>query len=234
MCAQPSTHTHNVRSYRPPTHPKRRDGAKNPPRPKGRGGERCRLKAHYLSPSLANARPLRPPGGTCVYPSCVRSGNLPRNNPENNARESSQRGSSAMCAQPSTHTHNVRSYRPPTHPKRRDGAKNPPRPKGRGGERCRLKAHYLSPSLANARPLRPPGGTCVYPSCVRSVNKLWAVIARPPTPSAWSAQITPLALRVEGESGVAYRRIICPLRSLKLAPSAPKGAHVSIPLVCAA
>ena len=48
------------------------------------------------------------------------------------------------------------------------------------------------------------------------------------------ADKAPIALRVDGESGVAYRRIICPLRSLKLAPSAPQGAHVIIPIVCAA
>ena len=77
----------------------------------------------------------------------------------------------------------------------------------------------------------------VQPLYVRShqhTHTMCAVIARPPTPSAETAQRTPLALRVEGESGVAYRRIICPLRSLTLAPSAPQGAHVSLRLVCAA
>ena len=79
----------------------------------------------------------------------------------------------------------------------------------------------------------------VQPQYVRShrhthTHTMYAVIAHPPTPSAETAQRTPLALRVEGESGVAYRRIICPLRSLKLAPSAPQGAHVSLRLVCAA
>ena len=52
-----------------------------------------------MSPSLAKARPLRPQGGTCVHPPCVRSVNLVKHAPEINARESSQRGSAAVCAQ---------------------------------------------------------------------------------------------------------------------------------------
>ena len=51
-----------------------------------------------MSPSLAKARPLRPPGGSCVPPPCVRSVNLLRLAPGINARESSQRGSAAVCA----------------------------------------------------------------------------------------------------------------------------------------
>ena len=52
-----------------------------------------------MSPSLAKTRPLRPQGGTCVPPPCVRSVNLLRHAPGINARESSQSGSAAVCAQ---------------------------------------------------------------------------------------------------------------------------------------
>ena len=55
--------------------------------------------AGYLSPSLAKARPLRPPGGTCDYPYCVRSHPYSAYIRVINARESSQRGSAALCAQ---------------------------------------------------------------------------------------------------------------------------------------
>ena len=57
------------------------------------------INQDYLSPSLAKARPLRPPGGSCVPPPCVRSVNLLRLAPGINARESSQSGSAASCAQ---------------------------------------------------------------------------------------------------------------------------------------
>ena len=57
------------------------------------------INQDYLSPSLAKARPLRPPGGSCVPPPSVRSVNLVRLAPGINARESSQSGSAAVCAQ---------------------------------------------------------------------------------------------------------------------------------------
>ena len=76
------------------------------------------------------------------------------------------------------------------------------------------------PHYFNARPLRSPRVTLRHSLC-RNSNRYADL-------SCSNAMAT---LR---KSGVAYRRIICPLRSLKLAPSAPQGAHVSIPLVCAA
>lgn len=49
-----------------------------------------------------------------------------------------------------------------------------------------------------------------------------AAIPRPPAPPPW------------GAPSVVAPRVICPLRSLALAPlRPPRGAHVSIPLVCA-
>ena len=57
------------------------------------------INQDYLSPSLAKARPLRPQGGTCAYPYCVRCHPYSASIRVINARKGSQSGSAALCAQ---------------------------------------------------------------------------------------------------------------------------------------
>ena len=72
---------------------------------------------------------------------------------------------------------------------------------------------YLSPSLAKARPLRPPRGSCVYAYCVRC---------------------TPLPTVATLPYIMVAPRVICPLRSQSSPLQPPRGLHVLIHIVCAA
>ena len=61
-----------------------------------------------------------------------------------------------------------------------------------------------------------------------------AAIPPPPPPPPPAAIPRPPAPPPRGAPTVVAPRVICPLRSLALAPPRPpRGAHVSIPLVCA-
>ena len=78
-----------------------------------------------------------------------------------------------------------------------------------------INQDYLSPSLAKARPLRPPGGTYVYAYCVRC----------PPL-----ARRSPRSLR----SLISWsRRGLFVPYARKARPFCPQGGYMCLSLLCA-